>query len=93
MDVFPHVIRLFDQSSEIPRVLVIVSDQMGKTEGLHEIVARLKEASVTTHVVGIPAADGAHESIARLTGGKFWDIRRSKGHQDFSYLLSGSDGR
>jgi uncharacterized protein YegL len=88
VDIFPQVIGLFDRSSKASRVLVIVSDQMGKTEGLHDIVAMLKDASVTAHVVGIPGADGAHESIARLTGGKFWNIRHSKGHQDFGYLLA-----
>lgn len=92
-DIFPHVVRTFEESSPNEkasgnsRILVIISDEMGNTDGLADIVPQLKQASVTTHVLGVPRHNGAHESIASMTGGQFWDITRSKGVQDFSSLL------
>ena len=35
----------------------------------------------------IPTGSGAHESIAQMTGGRFWDILSSKGVHDFGDLL------
>jgi uncharacterized protein YegL len=51
------------------------------------IVSQLKGVSITTHVLGVPRSGGAHELIASMTGGEFWDITHSKGVQDFSGLL------
>lgn len=86
-DIFPHVVRMFDDSREKTRVLVIISDEIGSKAGLSDICSRLTEASVTAHVLGVAKSGGAHESIAAATGGKFWDINRSKGKQDFAELL------
>ncbi|NEP61841.1 MAG: VWA domain-containing protein [Symploca sp. SIO2G7] len=74
-------------NSDNSKILVIISDEIGNTSGLSNIVSQLKSASITTHVLGVPGRSGAHESIARMTGGEFWDITRSKGEQDFSGLL------
>jgi len=87
VDIFPHVIRTFDGPPTNSRILVIISDEMGNNDGVSEIVAQLKSASVTAHVLGVPRTGGAHELIASQTGGKFWDISRSKGVQDFGDLL------
>lgn len=61
---------------------------MGNTAGLHDIVSELKKASITTCVLGIPGNSGAHELIAKETGGIFWSIEKSKGIHDFSDLLA-----
>ena len=109
VDIFPHVVRLFESSAsgvaasgrsfleslnparspqnQNQRILVIISDEIGNSSGLSQIVSELKRASITTHVLGVPGRSGAHESIASMTGGQFWDITRSKGVQDFSGLL------
>jgi uncharacterized protein YegL len=67
------------------RVLVIISDEAGNQAGLSEIVAKLKKASITTHVMGVP--NSAHVQLAEQTGGKFWDIFRGK--YDFSGVFVG----
>ncbi len=87
VDIFPHVVRAFDERRENARTLVIISDEMGDTGGLSEIVSRLKKASITAHVLGVRGEVGAHESIARMTGGNFWDIFESRGRHDFGDLL------
>ncbi|MFN6499109.1 MAG: hypothetical protein RMX65_019215 [Nostoc sp. DedQUE01] len=112
VDIFPYVVRTFDDSSndkavsstlesfmerfkprnfednsQNSRILVIISDEIGNNEGLSDIVSQLKSAAITAHVLGVPKRNGAHESIANMTGGKFWDISKSKGEQDFSTLL------
>jgi uncharacterized protein YegL len=69
------------------RHLVIVSDEMGSTEGVQEIAAILNAAAIKAHVVGVAAPDGAHETLARLTGGQFWDIATTRSVQDFERLL------
>ncbi len=76
-----------EDNSRNSRILVIISDEIGNTEGLSDIVSQLNSASITAHVLGVPKGNGAHESIANMTGGKFWDISKSKGEQDFSTLL------
>jgi uncharacterized protein YegL len=86
VDIFPHVVRLFDNSAH-QRLLVIISDEMGNNSGLSIIVAQLQSANIITHVLGISGPQGAHQLIAQETGGKFWDIRHCQGKQDFSSLL------
>jgi uncharacterized protein YegL len=87
VDIFPHVVRTFDGPPENSRILVIISDEMGSTAGLSDIVSHLKGASITAHVLGVPSNGGAHKSIASRTEGKFWDIIKSKGAHDFGELL------
>ncbi len=87
VDIFPHVIGTFDLSSENPRVLVVISDEMGTTAGLPAIAAQLQRAQITAHVLGVPGRGGAHELLASSTGGQFWDITTCKGAHDFADLL------
>jgi uncharacterized protein YegL len=87
VDIFPHVVKSFNGPPENQRILIIISDEMGDTGGLSEIVSLLKSASITAHVLGVPRRGGAHESIASMTGGKFWDIIESKGSHDFGDIL------
>ncbi|AMW31086.1 vWA domain-containing protein [Arthrospira platensis] len=87
VDIFPHVINTFDNSSENTRILVIISDEMGGNEGLSDIVSQLKSASITSHVLGVSGREGAHKSIARMTGGEFWNITKTKGVHNFEDLL------
>lgn len=92
VDIFPHVVRAFDGPAENIRMLVIVSDEMGNTAGLDQIVARLSEAQIKAYVLGVPGTGGAHELIASRTGGEFWPITQSKGSHDFSTLLQSVAG-
>jgi hypothetical protein len=86
IDIFPYVVELFNDTDPTTRVLVIISDEMGDNSGLNKIVSRLTEASITTFVLGVAGSDGAHEEIARRTGGQFLDI--SEGRYDFRGLLT-----
>lgn len=74
VDIFPHVLALFKDTNPHTRFLVVISDEMGNNQGLNEIVAQLKKASLTTYVLGVPSRHGAHEQLAEKTGGKFWSI-------------------
>ncbi len=87
VDIFPHVVRTFSGPPENSRVLIIISDEIGGVEGVTDIVSQLKDSAITTHVMDVPGHSGAHESIARQTGGKFWDITRTKGVHNFGDLL------
>ena len=87
VDIFPHVVRAFNGPSENTKILVIISDEMGDTGGLSDIVSMLKGASITTYVMGVPGIGGAHESIASMTEGKFWNITESKGAHEFGIIL------
>jgi len=86
-DIFPEVAKVFDGPSEHSKILVIISDEMGDTSGVDEIVSTLKKNSIQTFVMGVPERGGAHETIAERAGGKFWDITGSSGVNDFSSIL------
>jgi uncharacterized protein YegL len=85
-DIFPHVVSAFNHPTN-KRVLVIISDEMGRNDGLPDICSQLQHASIQAHVLGVAKANGAHEAIASQTGGQFWDIHGSKGAHDFKSLL------
>lgn len=87
VDIFPYVASAFINNSH-SKILVVISDEMGDTEGLSEIVKTLNGHNIETYVMGVSDPQGAHESIAKLTGGKFWDIHQSRGKHDFSDLLN-----
>lgn len=87
LDMFPHVVRAFSGDPQNSRVLVIISDEIGSNAGVESIVSTLRAASITAHVLGVARSGGAHEQIARKTGGHFWDINQSKGSQSFTALL------
>jgi uncharacterized protein YegL len=87
VDIFPHVARAFDGTSEHRRVLVIVSDEMGSTDGVDAICGQLERANITAHVLGVPLAGGAHEQIAGRTGGHFWSIAEGRGAHTFGGIL------
>lgn len=87
VDIFPYVVSTFINNGH-SRILVVISDEMGNTEGLSEIVKILNGHNIETYVMGVSGPNGAHESIAKLTGGKFWDILQSRGKYDFSVLLN-----
>jgi uncharacterized protein YegL len=88
VDIFPHVVSVFDGAPDSARILVIISDEIGSSEGVPTIVRDLQRAGIVAHVLGVPYSQlGAHESIAAQTGGKFWDIHATRGAQDFSSLL------
>lgn len=74
------------------RHLVIISDEVGTSEGLPAIIGHLREAAITAHVVGIPGADSPHEQLAHQTGGQFWDIGQAHSAQDFDQLLASVAG-
>jgi len=84
VDIFPYVKKAFGENSK--RVLVVISDEIGDTSGLSAIVKTLKDASITTYVLGVSSRE-AHKEIAKLTGGEFWDILNCNGKADFSSLL------
>ena len=84
VDIFPYIKKVFGDNSK--RILVIISDEIGDTSGLDSIVRTLKDASITTYVLGVSYGD-AHRNIAKLTGGEFWDIQNCNGKTDFSALL------
>lgn len=87
VDIFPEILRVFDGPAENKRILVVISDEIGGTEGLDKIVSLLEQSEVTTHVLGVPGALRAHEELARRTGGQFWDILATKGQLDFDISL------
>ncbi len=93
VDVFPHVVDVFDVDSKNERILVIISDEIGDSRGLKDITKLLKKGNITTHVMGVPGNSGAHEEIAKKTGGKFWDIIAGGGRHDFSILLDNVAGK
>lgn len=86
VDIFPHVVSAFNNNNH-SKILVIISDEIGGIDGLHEITKILIGNSIETYVMGVSAHSGAHESIAKETGGKFWDIHKSRGVMNFSELL------
>jgi uncharacterized protein YegL len=86
VDIFPHVVRAFNDPTNA-RILVIISDEMGRKDGLTSICTQLRDASIKAHVLGVLGSSGAHQAIASQTGGTFWDINSSKGKHDFSSLL------
>lgn len=108
VEIFPHVVRVFDGPFMSLRLLdtmralfghprhtrhlVIVSDEMGSNEGLAEIVDCLKAAAITAHVIGVAGPDGAHESLARLTGGQFWDIAAARSSGELDNLFAAVAG-
>ncbi len=85
VDIFPNVVNVFGQENA-KRILVIISDEIGNTEGLSRIVKILNEDKITTYVLGVSYKD-AHKEIAKQTNGQFWDINEGKGKKDFSSLL------
>lgn len=87
VDIFPYVASSFTNKSN-SKILVLVSDEMGGKDGLADIVNILNSNDIEAYVMGVSGADEAHESIAKQTGGKFWDINKSRGVQDFSELLN-----
>lgn len=86
VDIFPYVAKVFDRYDN-SKILVIISDEMGDNNGLSQITDLLQKEDIETYVMGVPNPKGAHEIIAHTTGGKFWDIRKNRGVQDFSELL------
>lgn len=85
VDIFPHVAKVYSQQ-KVKRVLVVISDEIGSGDGLHQIVRNLNDASITSYVLGVSSGE-AHKQIAKLTGGEFWDIHQGNGKKDFSSLL------
>jgi hypothetical protein len=88
VDIFPHVANVFDKQYNNSKILFIISDEMGNNDGLSQITDLLQKENIVTYVMGIPHPKGAHQNIAKTTGGEFWDITKTKGEQDFSKLLS-----
>lgn len=92
VDIFPYVIKLFTASGEnkYHRILVIISDEVGDESGLTQISTLLVKNDIKTYVMGVssPGKLSPHELLASSTNGKFWDIKKNKGAQDFSELLS-----
>ena len=87
VDIFQHVASAFTKDNH-SKILVLVSDEMGGVDGLPDIVNTLNKHDIETYVMGVSGQHGAHESIAKLTGGQFWDIHKSRGSQDFAELLN-----
>ena len=87
VDIFPFVVKVFNQESNNPKILVIISDEIGDNSGLPQITDLLLKGRVKTYVLGVSISNGAHQAIAKNTGGEFWDITLNKGSQDFSKLL------
>ena len=85
--VFKHVVGMYGSESNRNRILVVISDELGGTEGLAEINNLLRDNGIVAHVLGVVDRNknggGAHERIAQFTGGQFWNIRQNIGVQDF----------
>lgn len=88
VEIFPHLISVFDKSTERTRIVVLISDEVGGTKGLRSISALLNRHDIRAHVLGVKGKRGAHVLIAQQTGGTFWDIHDSRGAQDFVGILS-----
>ena len=86
VDIFPYVVSAFNDNTH-SKILVIISDEMGSNGGLKLIVDQLNAANIETYVLGVPGFNGAHQKIARRTGGNFWNIFENRGRQDFRVLL------
>ena len=88
VDIFPEIVNLFKTGrNSAKRVLVIISDEMGDREGLKKIVDILREEQIRAYVLGVSDKNGAHQQIANITEGLFWDIFKSRGEADFSILF------
>lgn len=85
-DIFPHVVRSFG-NTENKKVLVIISDEMGSTEGVASVSRRLNNAQISTYLMGLADPFGAHQALARQTSGVFWDIRKIRRQFGFDQLL------
>lgn len=88
VDIFPEVVKLFEAGRKgANRVLVLISDEMGDTSGLNNILRTLRKARIRTYVLGVRKEKGAHQMIAKKSEGVFWDIEKGRGKADFSSLL------
>lgn len=92
IEIFPQVAKVFTPRAEVTasRQLVIISDELGGTQGLDSIVAAIRQNQVTAHVLGTRPADdrpSPHEEIARQTDGKFWDIRAAAQTESFAGIF------
>lgn len=88
VDIFPHVVNVFDRSSESSKILVIISDEIGGNSGSSQIINLLNDNNISTYVLGVSkGGNGAHEEIAKKTGAEFWDITKTKGVNSFNKLL------
>ena len=68
------------------KIGILISDEVGNDDqAIKKIVKILQEGMVCLYVVGV--ADSCHQTLAEQTGGRFWDIHKSRGKVDFSQLL------
>jgi uncharacterized protein YegL len=88
VEIFDHIAALYSRKKDTKKILVIISDEMGGTEGVEAITQKLNENRILTYVVGLAGELGAHQSIARKTNGHFWNIRDLRATSTFENLLN-----
>lgn len=68
------------------KIGILISDGVGNdAKAIAQIINILKAEQVCLYVVGV--ADSCHEKFSTETGGKFWNIRQSRGSVNFGDLL------
>ena len=73
-------------SNEFLKIGILISDEIGRNDqAIEKIVKILQDGMVCLYVVGISGS--CHEKLAKETGGRFWNIQKSRGKVDFSQLL------
>lgn len=78
-------VKAFPRSKRL-KIGILVSDEVGNnSKAIQQIVGIFKKGLTCLYVAGVSGS--CHERLARETGGRFWDIQKSRGRVDFSQLL------
>ena len=88
VEIFDHIAELYSPTSNTKKILVIISDELGGTEGVEAIANKLNDNQILTYVVGLPGELKAHQAIAKKTKGRFWDIKELRHKYAFENLLN-----
>jgi len=73
------------------KIGVLISDEVGNDYAcVRRTIEILQQAQIYLYVLGV--AQSCHQQLAEETGGRFWDIKSSRGHADFSDLLDAIAG-
>ena len=90
VDIFPQIVDAFGHDPNKEKIVIAISDGLGGTRGLDEIVDMLQQNDIKMHVLGMRGKfgePGAHELLADLTGGQFWELKHWEASGDFFHLM------
>lgn len=90
VDIFPRIVDAFGHDPNKEKIVIAISDGLGGTRGLDEIVDMLQQNDIKMHVLGMRGKfgePGAHELLADLTGGQFWELKHWEASGDFFHLM------